>query len=94
MFSEVCVSHSVHGGEADSPLEAGPPPRIKAEPTPPLEGKCDQTGDDIIHAPGLTSSGGNCSSRYSSYWNAFLILIAFRRLEWSFYLSILPVIGE
>ena len=31
-----------------------------------------------VDAPVVASSGGHCSSRYASYWNAFLYSIFFR----------------
>ena len=59
MFSEASVSHSVHKGVC----LWGLPPGMSA-----FSGRS-AYGD--LHAV-LTSSGGHCSGRYASYWNAFL----------------------
>ena len=39
-----------------------------------LKGTWNQTGSDNIHPPVLASSGGHCSGRYASHWNAFLLI--------------------
>ena len=68
MFSQVSANHSVHeGGYAWSQVPSGwvclvTGPFRGAYQVHPLEGTC----------PGLTSSCGHRSSRYASYWNAFL----------------------
>ena len=70
MFSEGSVSHSVHRGG----LPSGGGRSVS-------RGVCLWEGGllpgglapgEVGTQPVLTSSGGHCSSRYASYWNAFL----------------------
>ena len=80
MFSEACVSHSVYGGifiwgvvyrEGLHP-KGGLPPWSKGLH---LGWVCRGRGSasrGVCPTPILRFSGGHCSGRYASYWNAFL----------------------
>ena len=75
MFSEASVSHSVHGGGGGGGGEG----RASASRG---WGWADRTGSETEGGgcptpPVVTSTGGHCSGRYASYWNAFLFLSNF-----------------
>ena len=86
-FRSVCHSvHGGMGvGQTHLPVPGGkPPPPASRHPQKEhgtrqevasytfLEITWNQTGSDIIYPLALTSSGSHCSSRYTSYRNAFL----------------------
>ena len=70
VFRSVC--HSVHRGVC---IQGGSASRVKGGwadpplglPRRPLR-SASESGSQV-----MTSSGGHCSSRYTSYWNAFLL---------------------
>ena len=67
MFSEACVSHSVHGGGCLLGV-------CLLQERVYLLGGCLPTGGSASwRLPVVTSSGDHCSSQYASYWNAFLL---------------------
>ena len=70
MFAEASVSHSVHRGSPSSPLWTETPPLWTDTPL-----DRDPHVRDIIHPPELTSTGGDCSDRYASYWNLLLLYL-------------------
>ena len=80
MFSEASVSHSVKGGRIDPPtqplLDADPPPDAdsprRRSPSP-VQTPGSRPPRGRPATPVVTSSGGHCSSRCASYWNAFLL---------------------
>ena len=67
MFSIAFVCPG-EGGEGDNPGKRPPGQRPPPDRGPPL----DRNPSPERDPPGLTSSGGHCSGRYASYWNAFL----------------------
>ena len=72
MFSEVSVSHSAHRGGGVLCVEL-----VQLEVI--LGNRAKGEEPDVVLPPGglpnphpTDTSGGHCSGRYTSYWNAFL----------------------
>ena len=72
MFSEIWVILFKGGGESPSPWTETPRAETPHSGQRPPGGR---------HPWVLTSSGGHCSGGYASYWNAFLLLFTFCRVN-------------